>query len=256
MFGRSSVDWCEKNYIYSNYIAEFWNAMTGIALCLSSLIFYNFYIRNTRGYNKHIYNANFLLFIVGIGTILFHGTLLYIFQLLDEIPMLLITIEYIKLNIKIGEQLNIQNNIFGHAKLFIKLRFLIILSIIYSYYIYPSLQSITFLAFFIYSVALVFFQIKYIQEGFRLKESYVLNNFVKRKFITYSTSYSIKNFYIYNGITIFLFIVSLIIWFGDSVYCKYLEEYKLHALWHIITSIAIYCCNILMHIHTKLLLQY
>lgn len=255
MFGKSSIDWCEKNYIYSNYIAEFFNTITGLALCLSSLIFYNFYIKNVRGYNKYIYNANFWLFIVGVGTILFHGTLLYIFQLLDEVPMLLITTEYIKLNIKIGEQLNLQNNIFNHAKLFVKARFLIIPSIIYSYYIYPQLQSITFIGFFTYSVTLVFFQIKYIQENLHLKESYILNNFLKKRF-TKNTTYTIEDLYIYNKITICLFISSLIIWVGDSIFCKYFEEFKLHALWHILTSIAIYSCNVLMHIHTKLATQY
>ena len=74
---KSSIDWCEHNYTRSSFIAEFWNSLTGLALCISSILFY---INNKHIYNlhkfHHIKQANNLLFIVGIGTILFHGTLL------------------------------------------------------------------------------------------------------------------------------------------------------------------------------------
>jgi dihydroceramidase len=242
----SSIEWCEKNYIYSPYIAEFWNTISGSILCLSSLMFYYFYINNVKEYNKHIYNANYWLFIVGVGTILFHGSLLYIFQLLDEIPMLLITIEYMKLNIKIGEELHIQNDIFNNAKLFVKIYIPLIFCIISSYYIYPQLQSFIFMIAFAYSVIIVFFQMKKIQERLHL----ILNNSLN---YNYNGSKKNRNRLVKNlsMLTMFIFVSSLIIWISDSLFCKYFEIYKLHAIWHVLTSIGIYLCNVIMNMHVQ-----
>ena len=291
MFSPASIDWCEKNYKYSPYIAEFWNTITGASLCLSSLIYYLVYINNKTEYNKYIYNANFWLFIVGVGTILFHGSLLYIFQLLDEIPMLLIAIQYLKLNIKIAKKLNINHTLFHNGDLFVKDSVLIIFSIIFSYYLYSQFQSIIFLLSFSYSVYLIFFQMKLIQDHFYLKHynntSYKSSNTIniKKNLIQNKNDQSYVNLFylkiginhnrrlsefhrienkkyginllkkvsLYNKICIFLFVLSLIIWIGDSLFCKYFETFKLHAIWHILTSIALYLCNIIMDIHVRLI---
>lgn len=94
MFGPSSINWCELDYIHSNYIAEYWNTITGIFLCISSVICF---IKNVFNNTDKLYYSNLLLFFVGIGTIMFHSTLIYIWQLFDEIPMLLIVIEYYRI---------------------------------------------------------------------------------------------------------------------------------------------------------------
>ena len=88
----SSISWCELDYFKSEYIAEYWNTLTGIFLCASSIYAY---FKNDG--IATLYYSNVLLFIVGIGTMMFHATLVYIWQLLDEIPMLLIVIEYINI---------------------------------------------------------------------------------------------------------------------------------------------------------------
>lgn len=73
----STVDWCEINYEYSQYIAEIKNSVSSLPIILLGL----YYLR------KKMLVGLCVMFI-GIGSTIFHATLLYEGQLLDEIPML------------------------------------------------------------------------------------------------------------------------------------------------------------------------
>jgi len=146
----SSVSWCEgPKYAHSEYISEFFNTITGVALCIISII--NFY-ENKKSCHTRLYFSNYTLFIVGIGTMLFHGTLYYVFQLLDELPMLLIAIDYynIFIQLKIFKRsfttqfTHINTNIndvfnFSHVNFYH-----ISMVIISSYFITPRLQIVFF----------------------------------------------------------------------------------------------------------------
>ena len=215
----SSLSWCELKNTHSDYIAEFWNSVSGICLCISAIVFYKNFSR-TRYYSL-LSNANNHLFIVGIGTILFHSTLLYVFQLFDEMPMLVITIEYLKIYSKITNK---------PVHFLVTYKWLIITSIVASYFIHPQLQAVSFLTVFVYSVYIVFFQLV------------ELNKIIKP-----------RNLYFYNFLVIILFVTSLIIWAIDSLFCSTFEKYKLHAWWHVLTSIAIYYCNYIYIIILKAL---
>jgi len=82
----ASLDWCETNYTYTPYVAEFWNTIT--SLWLTILAVFGIY----QGVKLHVQpciHASYLaLAVVGVGSALFHGTLLYSCQLLDELPMI------------------------------------------------------------------------------------------------------------------------------------------------------------------------
>ena len=133
----SSISWCEKKYTHSEYIAEYWNTITGLFLCISAIYCI---IKNDAENINVLYKSNVLLFIVGVGTMLFHGTLVYFWQLFDEIPMLLIVIEYYKLltrHISFIHRVDI-------ICIDYKWMYNMIPIIISSYYIYPSLQVIMF----------------------------------------------------------------------------------------------------------------
>jgi dihydroceramidase len=266
----SSINWCEQDYQYTNYIAEFWNSITGIVLCASSLYFayknQNLYndediIRRQGTYNdavvrrqgtyndavvrrqgtksslfSYIINANNLLFVVGIGTILFHGTLLYIFQLLDEIPMLLIAFEYIKL---------CEILLFARHKLSNRLKNISIISIIFSYYIYPSLQVFLFMITLVLSIVYIFKMLYQINYKLNLR-------WFSKKIFTASVIYfklycmrtrTIKKL---NRSGIIIFLSSLIIWFLDKYFCNYVHHLYLHAVWHILTSIGMFYTNCLI----------
>ena len=89
-YQSSSIDWCEQNYVYSNYIVEFWNTITNIFVII--LGFSGLYLSSTYGaynlyndrpaYRYKVYYT--LLIFIGVGSFIFHGTLSQFGQILDE----------------------------------------------------------------------------------------------------------------------------------------------------------------------------
>lgn len=86
----SLIDWCEENYVVSSYMAEWSNTLTNtIFLVTAAYSIYTVY-RNKLEFRFVLVGLGFGT--VGIGSWLFHMTLQYRFQLLDELPMLYATI--------------------------------------------------------------------------------------------------------------------------------------------------------------------
>ena len=142
----STVDWCEQNYTVSSFIAEFYNTITGICIFISIWTFkYNnndlFDSKKNGNFSHYLNNIYAYMSLVSLGTILFHGTLFYPFQLLDEIPLLLVTIEYAKLVLYISDYNQSQdlffNKLFSYDKYFC-------LIISFSYFINSKLQILLF----------------------------------------------------------------------------------------------------------------
>ncbi len=81
----SSIDWCERNYVITEYIAEFWNCLSSFVMCIFAGILL------IRGYYYGIENRFLLLSLsfglVGFGSAYFHGTLTHLGQMTDELPM-------------------------------------------------------------------------------------------------------------------------------------------------------------------------
>lgn len=271
----SSISWCEKKYIYSEYIAEYWNSITGIFLCISAIYCM---IKNDAENINVLYKSNILLFLVGVGTMLFHGTLIYFWQLFDEIPMLLIVIEYYKL-------LTTHIIFINHVDIFYidyKLMYHMIPVIILSYYTYPSLQVIMFqgtLAIFIVLLLYSLYKInnnlnklfynkykfnyteKMIEDKYEDIESEYVRNLKKyrsktwvsvnenmidisdsvEKFKIYSQHKTLLKMYSRRGM--FILIFSLLIWNIDNHFCEHVGYFQLHAIWHITTSIGVYYSN-------------
>lgn len=85
----STIDWCEENYVVSPYVAEALNTVTNagfIALAIYAIVLA---MRNKLEKRFILTGYGFLL--VGVGSWLFHMTLQYEYQLLDELPMLYAT---------------------------------------------------------------------------------------------------------------------------------------------------------------------
>jgi len=82
----SAVDWCEPNYTWTYYVAEFLNTMTSLPAFFLAL--HGLYLTYKYGYDKRFYLVNAMIGMVGLGSAAFHGTLLWTGQILDELPMI------------------------------------------------------------------------------------------------------------------------------------------------------------------------
>ncbi|ORZ41422.1 ceramidase [Catenaria anguillulae PL171] len=83
----SLVDWCEGNFEIVWFIAEFFNTLTNIYYMLFAA--FGLYNSFRYSYDRRFQLSYAALFIVGLGSALFHGSLQYHMQLLDEVPMLI-----------------------------------------------------------------------------------------------------------------------------------------------------------------------
>lgn len=79
-------DWCEPNYVWSTYIAEWWNAWSSLAyVCLGLLGARRFWHSDLPRIHRNTYVA---LIFIGIGSFAFHATLSRAGQLADELSMI------------------------------------------------------------------------------------------------------------------------------------------------------------------------
>ncbi|KNE56746.1 hypothetical protein AMAG_02526 [Allomyces macrogynus ATCC 38327] len=89
----ASIDWCESNYRITHYIAEFFNStsnlftvVAGISLAMTA--------RRLQLERRYAL-IGFFLALVGVGSFMFHGTLLFEAQLLDELPMIYMMLQFL-----------------------------------------------------------------------------------------------------------------------------------------------------------------
>ena len=89
----ASEDWCEVNYVYSPYIAEFFNVISSIPIVLAGIL--GVWIGLRGGYRKRFIVPCALTILVGLGSIAFHGTLLYWGQAMDELFVSFVVIDFV-----------------------------------------------------------------------------------------------------------------------------------------------------------------
>ena len=102
----ATMDWCEENYAVSFYLAEFCTHSFTCTICVcvgnattNFLFLYAGISEAMRlkrmGISGRFVVAYLMLALIGLGSMLFHGTLRYEWQLLDEVPMLFIICHFI-----------------------------------------------------------------------------------------------------------------------------------------------------------------
>jgi hypothetical protein len=276
---KSTVDWCEENYVISDYIAEFWNAISGLSILISTLYFYigkNAQIKDTK-YMMYFQNINLKLTLVSIGTILFHSTLLYKYQLLDEIPMIWVTVEYIKLISKLDTTKLIINKLYLSSINFAVIMCLPMTCLIpFAYKINANLQKISFISvFLVYTSIFIGMMIKlscnlnkcmYMEinkcniNNHNENISSMINKIdnsrhkifkeTQIKLKTYIEERKLMNVYIKRSVI--LGILSVSCWITERIMCENVNNLHLHAWWHVLMSICIYKINMIILQYIKI----
>lgn len=83
----STIDWCEGNCVYSQYVAELYNSLSSFFILFVSVVGYVNAVQ--QGLERRFRIMFFSQAIVAIGSVLFHATLSNSAQFLDEAPMIL-----------------------------------------------------------------------------------------------------------------------------------------------------------------------
>jgi dihydroceramidase len=81
----STVDWCERNYQVTFYVAEFFNSISSFAMICCGLLGVLVHFKDLE---ERFFFAFISVVVVGIGSTAFHGTLWFSLQMLDELPMI------------------------------------------------------------------------------------------------------------------------------------------------------------------------
>ncbi|XP_059447314.1 alkaline ceramidase-like [Corylus avellana] len=81
----TSPEWCEKNYVYSSYIAEFYNTISNIPCILLAIIGLVNALRQR--FEKRFSVLHLSNMALAIGSMLYHATLQRVQQQGDETPM-------------------------------------------------------------------------------------------------------------------------------------------------------------------------
>merc|ERR1712066_496543 len=81
----SNIDWCEPNYLLSHYVAEFWNSVSSTILIITGLYILRKAQRHQMSWPCWLQGFNIVS--VGVGSVMFHGTLTHWAQWMDELPM-------------------------------------------------------------------------------------------------------------------------------------------------------------------------
>ena len=82
---NAEFDWCERNYHRSAYVSELINTVTGFLYIFVAATSY--VLMSANAMTTHVKLNLLFIFMIGIGTVMFHCTLQYEHQLVDELPI-------------------------------------------------------------------------------------------------------------------------------------------------------------------------
>mmetsp|Transcript_107948 Transcript_107948/g.186180 ORF Transcript_107948/g.186180 Transcript_107948/m.186180 type:complete len:321 (-) Transcript_107948:718-1680(-) len=96
----ATIDWCERNYVISYYLAEFCNTLSNAALVAAGAC--AAWQAYAYGYEARFIFTGVLIAVVGLGSAAYHGTLQYSAQMWDELPMVWLMLQYIYVQVQMG----------------------------------------------------------------------------------------------------------------------------------------------------------
>eukprot|EP00834_Sanchytrium_tribonematis_P007582 NODE_709_length_4544_cov_1.024072.p4 type:complete len:249 gc:universal NODE_709_length_4544_cov_1.024072:2169-2915(+) len=213
------VNWCEPDYVYTPFIAETFNTLSNFYTILLGIILYRHYSRHHD--EKRFLVTSLIIIFVGIGSSAFHGTLLYHFQLLDELPMLYLTCAMSYMIAEISSKPK--------------------------QYKYPNLPYILLAGCIFMTIAHIFVQ--------NAELFFSVFGILVSPSIFYP--FTISDDFVYTGAmkkSLFFCCVGFICWEVDRFFCDYTQFMHLHSFWHIFSAICgTYWMNGTMYMRRKIL---
>jgi dihydroceramidase len=213
----ATLDWCEENYSHSHYVAEFYNTF-------SNLIFLAFAIFGMKNCYSEKLEARFYwtytgLLTVGVGSFLFHGTLQYHYQLLDELPMIYVTLMFWYNLTNTNYKQDDPNNFLRDL---VQIMFIGALGLgITMVYVFHTTNPI-------------FHQVAY---------GILVACVIFKCFFAFLTTTDPVVRYLF-PVAVSSFLGGFAVWNVDNAFCSYVHPLKLHAWWHILTAYGSYLCMV------------
>jgi len=210
----SAVDWCERNYTWSYYIAEFFNTITSLPAAFLAL--YGVYLAYKFGYEKRMIVANLLVCTVGLGSAAFHGTLLWTGQIFDELPMVYTCLCFLYIVTEFEAKGKPVNKYMAPGLLLYSALFTAVYLFIPSFFIF-------FLIGFILGVlSLVYHGYRVFNQPATVKHQKVL--------VVLAVGFYIGGW--------------LSFWVPEVAYCEKLQNFNFHALWHVTSTLGCFALTL------------
>ncbi|KAI0253240.1 ceramidase [Lactifluus subvellereus] len=230
----ATLDWCEANYQFSHHVAEISNTFSNLFFICISL--YGAHL-STKESLPTRYLVGFAgCALVGLGSFLFHATLLYEAQLADELPMVYVTSLFLAILLESEPGFGFKSS-YSKSLVAATVVFDTVFTASYLVYRNPVYHQCVFAAL---MVATVF------------REGYLLTWFEASKTIPDKKKAVITEV-LRTGA--FLFLFGFIIWNLDNIFCDSWTRVKLavgwpaaffmegHAWWHIFTGLGTFYLN-------------
>lgn len=222
-------NWCELDYQLTEFVAEPLNTATGTLYILVSLAAWCLHREHFKLEKRLFINLIFVS-LIGIGTILFHGSLRYRMQLLDELPMY-----YLILLAAWGlyeRELHPKHGVWLPA---ILIAWAFLISCVLQttpkhsevHHAFRGLMTCSFSVCFVY----IFWAAATVAKGSELMQSFFSNGFLA-------------------------FVIAIVCWLADNTICDVLQSFRwypnLHAWgWHLGTSIGLYMMFLAILVHRQ-----
>jgi len=204
----SAVDWCEPNYTWTYYVAEFLNTITSLPAFFLAL--HGMYLTYKYNYDKRLYLVNALVGMVGLGSAAFHGTLLWTGQIMDELPMIYASLSFLYI------VLEMESTDKGPVYKYLAPLILCYSVIFTAVYLYLPDFFIFFLIGYIIGILVLVYRCSII---FRNPATV----FHQKLFIVLSVSFYIGGW--------------LFFWVPEVLNCEALKSYNFHAWWHVTSTL-------------------
>lgn len=223
----STVDWCEENYVHTRYVAELFNTLSSVPMLLVGLR--GLWLARQYGLELLVYMCWAGIGAVGIGSMLFHGTLQFYGQAADELPMIYASLAFTYAAVEVSDVAP-------------RRTWLPYLEVLYAIgFTIAYFSSPRFFLFFIVAYAAAVLLI--IAQSYRV---HIVYRDEKGRAASWQRALFVVAAVFYPG-------GFLLLWVPENALCPFYPSLvgalHLHAIFHVVTTISPYCYIVFMTYH-------